>query len=527
MLTRPALMLALAASCAPSQEPPIRVTTRLVQVSVIVHDHGGRPVADLQRDDFTLLDRGKPQKIAFFSVYSNQPARPAPTLPPGVYSNRGVDQPGALSSVTIILLDGLNTALEDQRHVRDGVIAFLEQVRPEDRVALYTLGREVRVLHDFTSSPARLLNAVARYRGRIPIELESAQAAQVDPTGDAGLDQFLQGMQDKFSDVQHEERALRTLYALEAIAGHVAALPGRKNLVWISGGFPFTLGLGPIDDSFRDPRTFLEEERRASLALSNAGVAIYPVDARGLGGRDAMASSDAHSSRRGGGRNGHAPPPVDQNLDTMTLLASRTGGRAFFNTVDFRGAIAHAVEDAKVTYTLGFYPQGEPDGRSHELKVSVQRPGLDVRFRKAYLALADAPPSPESWKAQVQRAMVSPVSSAQIGMEVRREASATRPGAYRLAVRLYGSDLPLEHQQDQWTGRLDLIVAQVRADGRVVSAATSPLRISLPEAKFKTVLEEGLRLTLNLQAAEGAAFAQVLALDEAHGRIGSIRLPLK
>ncbi|HVA18052.1 MAG TPA: VWA domain-containing protein, partial [Candidatus Dormibacteraeota bacterium] len=43
------------------QIPRIHVATRLVEVGVIVRDKNG-PVADLTKDDFTVLDRGKPQK---------------------------------------------------------------------------------------------------------------------------------------------------------------------------------------------------------------------------------------------------------------------------------------------------------------------------------------------------------------------------------------------------------------------------------------------------------------------------------
>src|SRR6202035_4035794 len=78
-------------------------------------------------------------------------------------------------------------------------------------------------------------------------------------------------------------RAKETLAGLEAIGNHLARVPGRKNLVWVSGSFPFSMG---IDETLMDPRrehrTFQEEAERASRALNNANVAIYPVDARGL-----------------------------------------------------------------------------------------------------------------------------------------------------------------------------------------------------------------------------------------------------
>jgi VWFA-related protein len=235
-----------------------------------------------------------------------------------------------------------------------------------------------------------------------------------EPTGDDDFDAFVQGVHNQFADFQNSERALRTLAALEAIANHVAGLPGRKNLLWLSGGFPFTLGVDPISDIFRERRTFFEEAQRAARAVSDAGVAIYPVDVRTrltpVAVQDALKSSASPNAIR----RGRPITPLDQNLDTLEHLADQTGGRAFINTNNFRAAITQAVQDAQVTYTLGFYPDGEPDGKFHELKVSVDRHGLNVRHRKGYLALADMPPSPAAWKAQVDHARVSPIPSQQI-----------------------------------------------------------------------------------------------------------------
>jgi VWFA-related protein len=177
--------------------------------------------------------------------------------------------------VTIILLDRLNTHLEEQAHARQGVIDFLEQMGPEDPVALYTLDDDVRVLHDFTNSPERLLQVAAKYRRRFSAELDNSETSIAEPTGDDDFDAFVQGVHDQFADFQDRDRALRTLAGLEAIANHVAGLPGRKNLVWLSGGFPFTLGVDPIGDIFRERRG----KRRRCGHLSNR--CTHAPDSRG------------------------------------------------------------------------------------------------------------------------------------------------------------------------------------------------------------------------------------------------------
>ena len=85
----PATAPAQAPAQAQAQAPPLRVTTHLVQVNVIVQDKKGEPIADLKRDDFVLLDQGKPQEIRSFSVESlGMLPAPVQPQPANFYSNR-------------------------------------------------------------------------------------------------------------------------------------------------------------------------------------------------------------------------------------------------------------------------------------------------------------------------------------------------------------------------------------------------------------------------------------------------------
>ena len=127
---------------AQENQPVIRVTTRLVQVNVVVHDRKGEPVAGLTKDDFVLFDKGKEQNIGFFLMDSKraQP-NPIPKLPANIYSNRASRQADTPSSVTVILLDGVNTRFQDQAVAKAQLLKFLRQIQPEDRVALYAWDR--------------------------------------------------------------------------------------------------------------------------------------------------------------------------------------------------------------------------------------------------------------------------------------------------------------------------------------------------------------------------------------------------
>jgi VWFA-related protein len=235
-----------APATAPSaQTPVLKVTTHLVQVNVVVHGKKNEPVTDLTKDDFTILDDNHPQKIATFAMESSRPADAKPQrllLPQNTFTNKPEFRPSAAKAVTVILLDSLNSAFEDQVYAKKQLISFLQQLRPEDSVALYALGTRLQVLHDFTTDAASLIETVNKHKSRAATELADSQPEDPD-TGSDDLDSFLAQAQQKIADMQMVNRVSTTMAALEAIANHVSVLPGRKNLIWISGGFPFHIGM--------------------------------------------------------------------------------------------------------------------------------------------------------------------------------------------------------------------------------------------------------------------------------------------
>src|SRR5437667_4347904 len=147
----------------------IRPTTRLVQVDVVLTDSSGRPAKDrLSAKDFTILEDGKPQKVSFFSFQQleGQEKRQIPQLPPHVATNRPEYQ-HSVGPPIILLLDGINTPVENQMVVRQQMLKFLaEHFDPRMRIAVFLLGNELTVLQDFTSDPALLTAAMQKYRSQ-------------------------------------------------------------------------------------------------------------------------------------------------------------------------------------------------------------------------------------------------------------------------------------------------------------------------------------------------------------------------
>src|SRR5580704_6651656 len=125
-------------------ETRLSTTTRLIQINVIVTGKHGIPITGLTKEDFQVFDNKRSQEIQFFSAQDNlAPEQATEPLPPNTFTNRVGKQTGTPESVTVILLDTLNSDFSDQALVRQQVLRFLNQLQPRDRVALYWLGQRL------------------------------------------------------------------------------------------------------------------------------------------------------------------------------------------------------------------------------------------------------------------------------------------------------------------------------------------------------------------------------------------------
>jgi VWFA-related protein len=529
----------LAGLFAGQQPQTVRVNVRLVQVSVVARNSAGEPLTDLTQDDFEILDNGKSQPIRFFARQTQSPSAVVPVpLPEHVFSNRAENKVTTASGVTIVLFDLLNTHFTDQVYAKHQLIRVLQQIQPGQRIGVYVLGREVTVLHDFTDNPAQLAAVLRRFEGREQHELTGAERNQQERNADlnaangkfAEAEKLLNGAKNVEQDYFNVDRAALTLKAFESIANHVAPAPGRKSLVWISGSFPFTLGVTQKDfesmagDSpNRERGSFQVLFDLAMRAVNNADLAIYPVDARGLvlpTGYDASNSAD---NLRDIARNTQARETP--NLDTMKNLANKSGGRAFFNTNDLENAIRAALDDGRVTYTLGFYPTSEPDNKFHALNLRVRRNGVSLHYRQGYLALAPGSGDRDS-KAQLQEALASPVDAAAIGITVKVEQPQSTNKDWGLITNIDSHDLAMERQSEKWVGHVQIVYSVQAETGKELGGILDNVNLDLKPEIWSEIVAKGLVLRKKFNPPRGASKVRIAVYDLSTGRIGSISVPL-
>jgi len=528
-----------------TQEGVIRITTRLVQINVVVHDKNGQPVRDLSKEDFSIFDKGQEQKVQFFSKESDE-ALPsnAPPLAPGVVSNRFVNSTAGgqthlaplPASLTVILLDGLNTAFTDQHYAKDALIKFLGQLQPGDRVAIYTLSNGLRVLHDFTSDTESLLAALAKHRNQDSFQL-SASSYDDANTGDDTLDAFLDQANERIANFYQARRIETTLEALQTISRHLAGMPGRKNLIWLSGSFPTIVGQGIDSLPGQDFQNFSDNMQIALRTLNDVGVAIYPVDARGLiGAFAAMPSMDPAS--RGPKAGVRGMPPVNQRAQnqiiqtqgTMRDIAARTGGRAFINTNDLTTAIRRAVDDARFTYVLAYTPShNQWDGKFREIKIKVNRPNVDVRYRQGYYAYPDNPSDQKTRQAVLAETATTPLLSTGIGLVagVPQKPTPEQPHTLvRVAMSAHELGFSLNPEGKQ-AAELDVFIVVFDQNRKPLHQNATTVRLNFDPAQYTEILKNGILLNVDSDAPAGAARARVVIHDLSSHAIGSVDVVLK
>ena len=502
-----------------SKMQPLRSATRLVQVSVIVHDKHGDPITGLTKDDFAIFDDKKQQAIQLFSVETNQPANvQAQALPPDTFTNRMEARGGAPPNVTVILLDALNTGFMDKAFVRKRLVKYLQTIQPQDRIALYVLGSRLRVLHDFTSDASSLLASLSKFKDDIAPEID---LSGFDLSGNPY--KKLGGMTDDIERMQGAQDIVQiTVEALREIADHVKDLPGRKNLIWLSGSFPFSIAPANLrTGAYGQPIVFATQIEVAARALSDANVAIYPVDARGL------IDLGPGSLEVGVGGNPFRVPSTDES-GAMQILADRTGGRAYFNTNDIMSSIRQAIDDSRVTYELGFVPDGiKWDGSFRKIRVTVNRPDAQVRARKGYFAIAEPKEAPLTHLQLIAQTAMSPVEATAIEMTVKATPGEAEQGnTLKMDLAFDMGQFGFHQENGYWVGAVDTAFVELDETGKIVASTVQPFPLHLDNETFERLLKQGLTYSNEMLMVPGATQVRVILRDSSTGKIGSVNIPL-
>ncbi len=393
--------------------PPLQINVRNVLVDVVVTDKKGTAVPNLHKEDFEVLENGKPQAVEYFESHfpsASAPSQPAPPLPPNTFTNVPAAPPN--QAINILLMDALNTTIQDQAYVRQRIVKYLATLPPGLRIGVFLLGDRLRIIQGFTDDSTLLRASVERLAGKptavameaTPNELATQSTSlnnlntmTADPggagaNGGAQLAQMIGNMQDFLATstaAQQNQQLLITLDALQSIAHYVSAVPGRKNLIWFVGAFP--LCLPDADINKRCP--YEDNVQQTIDALAAARVSVYPIDAGGIsavpnsdisGAGHDMSGSLVPGSTMPGPNAASGPSDPALKMIASENWAEATGGKATHHN-DLKGALAEDIQNGSSYYTLAYTPTDPREiGRERKIAVRLKEEGYKLSYRRTY-----------------------------------------------------------------------------------------------------------------------------------------------
>lgn len=558
------------------QETPavLKVTTHLVTVDVVARDRHGNPVRDLSAEDFQLAEQAgshkSQQKVAFFRILDRSlakapdPERAALQLPAGVYTNM-VTTSSLSAPPTILLVDGLNTDAATQLQVRQKMVQLLASAPSEIPMAVFLLGRELRLLQGFTTDSTLLHSAAERALSLEATNLQAKDARDDTLSHSSLLEQMagVEGQSDipggpppakssggllamralqlqRFEREQYAEsmdiRVRLTLEALRAIARHVSGYPGRKNLIWLSSAFP--LAITPDANltmlaRFSGVRDYGADMNAAASALTDAQIAVYPVDPRGL---ETQALFDPQSKGKANPFSEAATLNRESNLgfltqDSMQDLAQQTGGKVCLNNNDLSECVKRAIDDSSSYYELGYYPTDKNwHGEFRRISVRTTRGGVSLSFRKGYYAReADATISAKNARdadAHISQAACHDFLTA---TSIVVEASAVppdQPGQSKYFLLIDPNAISFGPLIDGVRNtQIELATCTFDARGLPLQYNRQSIGQKFTETEYQSLKAGGVTHSISLVPQPETARIRLLVCDTRTGMIGSVDLP--
>jgi VWFA-related protein len=541
-------------ACAPlgaAQQPSVtfRAETNFVEVHAIVTDEMGAFVRDLTRDDFEIVEDGKPQTPAAFSLIDLPIERPF--TPPGATEPVESDVRATARTfdgrIYVFLLDDLHTAFTRTSAVRDAAKQFIQRYLGANDLAavVYTSGRQESG-QELTSSPRLLKAAVDRFQGqKLPsagAEKLAVHLRQVD--NDAVLSDGPQQTHNRdavekaeaIKDPYDAERGLnarRTLQAVENVANWLRDVQGRrKALLLFSEGLDYDI-YQPFNLT-ESASAIVSEAQHAAAAAQRANVNVYGIDPRGLSqfGElvDIGARSDYPQLEYGTFRGALHELRLAQ--ESLMSLSEETGGLAVVNAGDVVGGLGRVVLDNSRYYLLGYYSDSTKWSRKFlKIDIRVKRPGLSVRARRGFMP-PDSRAIAKAREADV-KAGTSPALKAALSkpvpigdLPVRLFAAPFKGtgsnGSLLLAVEIDGSSLRFVEGDGRFNEKIELSIVAADQRARVQAGDRQEFNLRLQPATRDRVSRTGIRLLSRLELPPGRYQIHVGAHEASGGTLGTV-----
>jgi VWFA-related protein len=528
---------------APAQQPPpvqqptaptFKVRVDYVEVDTVVTDKQGKFVRDLTKEDFQVLEDGKPQTIAQFTTVdipverTDHPLFAASPIEPDVRTN---EKPFD-GRVYVMVVDDLHTLFGRSLRVKTAAKQFIEQrLGANDLMAIVHTAGPSNGNQEFTNNKRLLLAAVDKTQGR---KLDSAT---INKTNEYNNTQGIRQPGDALNDPDDAERAFNarsSLDTLKNVADWFGSVRGRrKAILFVSEGIDYDINdIIPAQGSNHQGASMVMDATRDAISsATRSNVAIYGIDPRGLtdlGDESITVGAFPDDTSLGVGTSSLFNE-VRLSQDSLRTLSDETGGFAVVNRNDFTTAFQRIQEDNSSYYVLAYYPPDPRPGRFHKIDVRVTRPGLTVRGRRAYVTpkkvddknnkTTKSVTTPE-----VREALDSPLPVSGLTMHVFFSPfkGAAPNASVLMGVELRGRDMALSQ-----TDSLQLSYIAIDVNGKIKGGNTDSLTMAALKPETKARIEQtGLRLLNRMDLPPGKYQVRIAAQDSGSASVGAVQYDL-
>jgi VWFA-related protein len=506
----------------------LKVQTDIVLTNVVVRDKKtGEVVKGLKESDFTVLENGKPQKIATFdyqnvneaAVLQEKSTVTGKASIADLLNNNFAASPAQLKDHRLIVMffDLSSMQPEDiDRAVESAQDYVNKKMQPADLVALVSMATGLSMDQDFTADKAALLKGLGKYNGT-----EGTGFANGNEGGNSG------GTADdasSFTADDSEYNALNTdreLYAIRTIAKSLERVDQRKSLLYFSGGLT---------------RQGIENQasmRAATNEAVKANMAIYSVDSRGLEALPPVGNASTGSLRGTAAYSGGAMQSMlDSNFGSQEVLAtlsSDTGGKAFFDSNDFAPAFQQVQHDTEAYYILGFHSTDtRRDGSYRHLTVKLNRSDAKIEYRPGYYAPADFQhQKTEDREQALTEQMQSDLPATDVAVYLQALYFRMDENKFFIPISLIvpGSQIHPVKNGDRDKANIDIVGQVKNAQGIIVGNVRDNVKLALDAAQ--QVQKKNIQYSTGFTLAPGKYHLKFVVRENQTGAMGSFETDLQ
>lgn len=520
----------LVASLLLAQDATFIVDTKLVVINVTVKDKAGRPISDLKKEDFQLLEDGVPQKITVFDRQdlSTEPLAPLSfsQRPQTIEERAAVTAPGTSVNTQVqrdpkrfqdrrligLFFDMSSMQPLEQARAQEAAVKWIQsQMTAADLVGVMTFGGKFRMIQEFTDDRDLLIQTVKGLTLGDSSDLQGLAATAADEGDDSGS--FVAD-QTEFNIFNTD----RKLTALEDAARKLSIYPEKKALIYFSSGVN---------------KTGIENQSQLKATVNAAvrsNVSFYPVDARGLvaeaPGGDASVASPRGTGILTGTSQAGRRATFNDSQETLSTLASDTGGKALLDSNDLTLGIRQAQEDIRSYYIIGYYSTNmATDGKYRRVQIKLaSNTQAKLDYRKGYYAAKTfAKFTSADKERQLEEALTlgDPVSELPLALEVDYFRVAKDRYFIPISVKLPGSSIGYSKKGINETNSLDFI-GQVRdSTGHLVGGVRDQITVKLNEANAAKIDRRYMQYDSGLTLPSGNYSLTFLAREGLTGKMGT------